>query len=130
MALSTEPVGAVGENTLTFSFDIENDGSIDAQDVRALLSMPIDTRVETLACTLNGQPCEATITPGAIDGVFTIASGSTLRVSGLLAVLSSTESTSTLWASAFAPYGFVERDLKDNVASAPYADVILRTGFE
>ncbi len=133
VALALEPGdAAANEVRYDFVFETVNDGSVTADDVRALLTLPPGTLVESTSCVLAGMPCAAATTATSVEGSYMIAAGETLRISG------STRSIGThdplnpqeFIASAFAAHPFSELDLKDNVVSRGAVDRIFRNGFE
>lgn len=132
VTLDLEAAGASTAITYAFAFETINDGSVTANDVQALLSLPAGTKVESMSCQLSGSPCAAVMTATSIEGKFTIPVGATLRIEGTASLVPTLDplGPQSFVASAFAPHPFAELDLKDNVASAPIVELIFRDSFE
>lgn len=132
VTLSLNPASATTEITYAFAFETINDGSVTANDVRALLSLPAGTMVASTSCLLSGSPCVATTTATSIEGIFTIPVGATLRIEGSASLVPTIDALrpQAFVASAFAPHPFAEFDLKDNVVSEPVIELIFRNSFD
>lgn len=132
VTLDLEAASASTAITYAFAFETINDGSVTANDVQALLSLPAGTKVESMSCQLSGTPCAAVMTATSIEGNFTIPVGATLRIEGTASLVPTLDplGPQSFVASAFAPHPFAELDLKDNVASTPIVELIFRDSFE
>ncbi len=132
VTLDLDPASASTAITYAFAFETINDGSVTANDVQALISLPAGTMVESVSCQLSGSPCVAITTATSIEGIFTIAAGATLRIEGTVKLIPTNAPLNPQFfvASSFAAHAFAELDLKDNVASALVADLIFRNGFD
>ena len=132
VTLDLNPTSASTAITYAYVFETINDGGVTANDVQALLSLPAGTMAESASCQLSGSPCAAITTATSIEGIFTIPAGSTLRIEGTASLVPTNDplKPQSFVASAFAPHPFSELDLKNNIASADVADLILRNGFD
>lgn len=133
VALALEPRNAAANEARSdFVFETVNDGSVTADDVRALLTLPPGTLVESTTCVLAGMPCTAATTATSVEGSFTIAAGETLRISGSTRLIETHDplNPQKFIASAFAAHPFSEHDLKENVVSIGAIDRIFGHGFE
>lgn len=132
VALDLEAAGASPWITYAYAFETINEGTVTANDVQALFSLPAGTMVESASCQLSGSPCVAITTATSVEGIYTIPAGATLRIEGIAKLIPANDPLKPQWfqASAFAPHTFAELDLKDNVASAQVADLIFRSNFD
>ena len=130
VSLSTSVDGAGSNVRYSYSFTTENQGGVTAEQVFALLSLPPDSISSGVICTLNGAPCSTVSTASSIEARVDVAPGSVLVLQGSVEVQGGNQAPHELRVTSFAPPGFVEDDLADNVSTFRFTDKIFRNGFE
>ena len=130
VSLSTSVVPQGSASLVAFLFETINDGSLPASEVEARLAIPPYAILEEVACSIDGTPCETVLTPAALGLRQDLASGASIRIGGTLRLQMTEVLPTLLEASAFAPYGFVEMDMKDNIRSVRLDTVLFRHGFD
>jgi len=130
VSLSASVQGAGSHLHYTYAFTTQNQGDVPAENVLALLGLPIHARSTGAQCTLDGAPCAVETTATSIEARVDLPPASVLRVQGSFEVPGGDEVPHRLLATAFAAPGFVEVDLSDNVGSFSFTDRIFRGGFE
>lgn len=128
VALSTAVQSLDGAIATSFVLEAINDGVIDAPDVDVLLALPTAASVGPVECTIGVAPCSAKVTPTSIGHRLDLPAGARVRLAG--SVRNPWYNGAGLEASAFAPYGFVEMDMKDNIRSVRLDTVLFRHGFD
>ena len=116
-----------GVTSASFTLVVSNNGVLDASNVDALLAIPDALSIDGIECSINGDPCDARTSPNSIGYRLDLPAGSRLRMSGNIRTR---QVASKLAASAFAPYGFVEMDMKDNIRSLRVDDILFSHGFD
>jgi hypothetical protein len=116
---------------VSFTFDAVNDGALAAVDVDALLEFPASSITEAVSCIgASGEPCQPALTATSLGVRHHIAAGARVRITGALNIHAPYLDDLKLEASAFAPYGFVEMDMKDNIRSLRVDDILFIHGFD
>lgn len=111
-----------------FVLEAVNDGAIAAPAVDVLLAIPPTSMVGPISCTVGSTPCTANVTPSSIGHRLDLLPGARVRLSG--SVRHPWGTPGRFEASAFAPYGFVEMDMKDNIRTLRVDDILFSEGFD
>ena len=128
-SLSAAVVGDAGEDRTRFVFDAINDGAIAATDTAILVEFP-PSIVESVSCMVDGAACEPFVTARSLGVRRSIGVGQRVRISGKLRSVTGADYRPRLEASAFAPFGFVEMDMKDNVRVIALDASLFTDGFD
>ncbi len=129
VSLATRAVRTGNQSLAEFEFDVVNSGALDATDVEALLDFP-PSSLGNLTCEVAGTPCTPVSATTWVGLRHDLAVGEHIRMTGTLQTFVQPGYDLSLYASAFAPYGFVEMDMKDNTRSFPLGEGLLLHGFD
>lgn len=126
-AVATEGFDLVG----SLRFTGINDGTIAANNVEVIVSLPGATRIGSATCQVDGVPCIVERAPAYLRFFGDLQPGSRVTIDSTVSTSNTFQQRPTpIIGTVFSSDGLVEMDMKDNVASFDVHDRILVNGFD